>query len=285
MSAPPRSGSTTLRLSRRRLLTVGGAGAAALWLAPMGGVAEAATLEPALRRSSWTALGDPLVVASRDGRDAVLRLTAVSDLPVASKIQALRGHDAAFVLRFSGPAGLPAGLYRLQNAEVGAFDLSLGALADDGRYAAIVDRTVRVAGVNDDGEPVGVSVPSARAAQPEARAAASGSTAAGAPRSASAADRTRLRLHRLRLRVAPGRRTVEAELAVADLRGTRTVAVLLLRRGRLVARGHGAVRAGRPLRVRLGASRALSRGRHELVVALVDGEGRTTRIRRAVRLG
>lgn len=288
MHARPLDDPPSLRLSRRRLLAVGGAGVAALWLAPTGALAEAAALPVALRRSSWATLGGPTLRASRDGRTVELRLTAVGDLPVAETLPALRGHDAAFVLRFAGPPGLPAGIYRLQHAELGAFELAFGPLAEAGRYAAVVDRTVRIAGVDDEGAPAGVSVPSARAEQPVAAASAAGDARATAPSAAtarSAATRTRPRLRRLAVRAGAGRRHAVAELAVADLAGTRTVTALLLRRGRLVGRGTVAVRARGPLRLRVAAPRALARGRHELALAFVDGEGRTTRTRRRVWLG
>lgn len=204
MPASTRPDPNTLRLSRRRLLMVGGAGVAALCVPPMGGMAEASTLGPALKRSSWTTLGDPVLVASRDGRHAELRLLSVSDVPVASRLPVLRGHEAAFVLRFAGPAGLPAGIYRLRHAELGAFDLSFGPLADPGRYAAIVDRTVRVAGVDEEGAPVGVAVPADRTTRPDGGVAAS--TAAAAAGSRSAASRSPARRRRAsRSRIRPAR--------------------------------------------------------------------------------
>jgi hypothetical protein len=281
-----------LRLDRRQLLAAGGAGIAALWLAPIGGVAEAATLRPELKRTTWLGLADPGVTASVDGRRTALRLVEVADLPIATTIPALRGHDGAFALRFTGAPGLEQGTHALEHTELGAFELFLvpvGSAGPGRRYEAIVDRTVRIAGVNEEGAPVHVSVPEARAEQPAAGApAAPVVTAAGVPVSRVAAApraRRRPRLRRLAVRRATNRRSATIELSVASLGTTRTLNALLLRRGRVVGRGASTVRAGRPLRVRVAARRVLDRGQHELVLTLVDGEGRIVRIRRRVRLG
>jgi hypothetical protein len=281
----------TPRLSRRHLLAAGGAGVAALWLAPIGGVAEAATLRPELKRATWLGLADPVVTVEIAGRPAALRLVEVADLPVATALPALQGHDGAFALRFTGPAGLPQGTHALRHAELGAFELFLVPVGGAGagrRYEAIVDRTVRVAGVNEEGTPVRVSVPDARGATPRADAPTTPAvTAAGAPvaRTAAPQPRRRPRVRRLSARRAASRRSVTLDLAVADLGTTRTVNALLLADGRVVGRGALAVRRGRPLRVRVAAARGrLSSGRHELVLTLIDAQGRVTRIRRRVRL-
>jgi hypothetical protein len=280
----------TPRLSRRHLLAAGGAGVAALWLAPIGGVAEAATLRPELKRATWIGLGDPVVTADVGGRPVALRLVEAADLPVAAALPALQGHDGAFALRFTGPTDLPEGICALRHAELGSFDLFLAPVgAGEGRrYEAIIDRTVRVAGVNEEGVPTRVSVPDARGAAPRDDApAAVAVTAAGAPVNPAAAPRRRVarpRVRRLHARRAASRRSAIIDLLVADLGTTRTVNALLLQRGRVVGRGTLAVRSGRPLRVRLAARDSLPLGRHELVLTLVDAQGRITRVRRRVRL-
>jgi hypothetical protein len=281
----------TPRLSRRHLLAAGGAGVAALWLAPIGGVAEAATLRPELKRSTWLGLSDPNLTGDLAGRSAALRLAEVADLPVAATVAPLRGHDAAFALRFTGPAGLPQGIYALRHAALGTLELFLapvGAAGADLRYEAIVDRTVRVAGVNEEGTPVRVSVPDERGALPRADAPAPAMvSAAGTPLTPAAAPPgppRRPRVRRLTGRRAANHRSAILELSVADLGTTRTVNALVLTRGRVVARGVLVVRPGRPLRVRLAARRTLAHGRHQVVLSFVDAEGRTTRLRRRVRL-
>jgi hypothetical protein len=279
----------TPRLSRRRLLAAGGAGVAALWLAPVGGVAEAATLRPELKRATWLGLADPAVDVA--GRSASLRLVEVADLPVATALPALQGHDGAFALRFTGPADLPQGTHALRHPELGAFELFLvpgGALDGGRRYEAIVDRTVRVAGVNEEGAPVGISVPDARGDAPRGDAPASPVvTAAGTPvaRTVEPRDpRRRPRVRRVAVRRAASHRSATLDLSLADQGTTRTVNALLLARGRVVGRGAVAVRPGRPLRVRVAARGRLTAGRHELVLSLVDDQGRITRVRRRVRL-
>jgi hypothetical protein len=281
----------TPRLSRRHLLAAGGAGVAALWLAPIDGIAEAATLRPELKRATWLGLADPDVTVRAAGPSTALRLVEVADLPVATALPALQGHDGAFALRFTGPVGLPQGTHALRHAELGAFELFLvpvGGEGADRRYEAIVDRTVRVAGVNEEGTPVRVAVPDARGGAPRADAPPTPAiTAAGAPvtRAAPPRPRRRPRVRRLAARRAASHRSATLDMAVTDLGTTRTLNALLLARGRVVGRGAVAVRPGRPLRVPVAATRGrLSAGRHELVLTLVDAQGRITRIRRRVRL-
>ena len=302
----------TLRLDRRGLFQAGAAGAAALVAAGglrlTEGVAAAAPLPDHLRRATWTGLGDgALELLGGDGV-VPLRLTAVADLPVAASIPALRGHDGAFALRFDGPPQVEQGIHRLRHPRLGEFDLFLAPVGRDGRsraYEAVVDRTIRIAGVNEDEPPQVVDL-GVRGEQPPAGPAAV--AAVGAPVAAPAAvgargaavragrragRRGRVRRPPARARVAratarrgPARRVVVADLALAHGGTVKAVHATLRRNGRAVARTSARPRHGRRARLRFAArrGRAFAGGRHELVVTLVARDGSHTTIRRALRV-
>lgn len=278
-----------VRISRRHLLAAGGAGVAALWFGPGwsvdDGVAEAATLRSELRRSAWLQVTDPVVHATVDGRTAALRLTQVADLPIADQLAALRDHDGAFALRFVGPAGLPQGAWSLQQADLGTFELFVVPIERRGStqtYEAIVDRTVRIAGVNEDPVPAPrqITVPEARAEQP---APAVGATGPGAPRSSRTVRASKPRLRRVALRRGASGRVILAELALADATTVGSVHGLLFARGKVVARTSVAVRRPGRVPLRFAGRRTLPRGRYELHLTLVARNGRVTRIRKKVR--
>ncbi|WP_210492447.1 hypothetical protein [Patulibacter sp. SYSU D01012] len=275
--APPAPG-----LTRRRLLAAGGAGVAVL-LAP--GAAQAAPLSAELRRTTWAGLADGRVTATVAGRSVGLELVEVADLPIAAAVPALRGHDGAFALRFAGPPGLPSGTHGLHHPELGAFALfvsPVGAAGAAPRYEAVVDRTVRIAGVNEEGVPAAV-VPPARAAAPAATAPAPLVTASGAAVPV-AAPRRRPRLRTVAVRRGGGRRGADVDLVLTGTTPGTVVRAVLLRRGHAVARAAAPVRHGDAVRLRLRAGRALGRGRYELALVVVDREGRITRFRRQERL-
>ena len=283
----------SLRLDRRRLLQAGAAGAAgaaaltaAGAAAPAGplatGVAGAAPLPPQLKRATWLALGDRRLTLD-DG--TALTLTAVEDLSIAASVAALRGHDGAFALRFDGPAGIAPGTRTVSGAQLGAVDLLLGPVgpADGGRqrYEAIVDRTIRIAGVNEEDEPI-VLDPGARAEQPAA--AVPPPAIAAVTRRAAAARRAVPRLRGLTLRRGTSGRVLVAEVALREARDVVAVRAVLRIDGRVVARARGAVRGARTARLRfVGAGGARLPRRAELTLALVARDGRVTRIRRPVR--
>lgn len=293
MTDQPRNDLVTGRLSRRRLLATGGVGAAALWLGPglqlLDGIAEAAPLQPQLRRSTWLQVTDPAFSATADGRAAALRLTEVGDLPIASVLPDLRDHDGAFALRFSGPTGLAAGQVELRHASLGRFDLYLGPVDRDAGtqvYEAIVDRTIRVAGVNEEGVPAPVAVPEARGAQPQATAVAGPGPGSGPAPSAKVGPSGKAaspRVRRLELRRGSTRRTIVAELALAEAAEAASVHALLFAHGKLVARTTVDVRAPQRIRMRFLGRRGLARGRYELHLTVVARNGRITRLRRKVR--
>jgi hypothetical protein len=78
-----------------------------------------------------------------------LTLVSVDDVAGAQFNERLRGHEAAFSLRFSGPAdALPSSLYEVSNDMLGPFPLFLGpdgpAHGTEQDYNAVIDRSVRV---------------------------------------------------------------------------------------------------------------------------------------------
>lgn len=285
------------RLTRRGLLVAGGVGAATLWLGPewtvVDGVAEAATNSRELRRSGWLQATDPLLRATVDGRTVSCRLTGVTDLPIAAQVPALRDHDAAFAVRFSGPAGLEQGSWGFAHSELDTFGLFVVPVDEprggEQAYEAIVDRTVRIAGVTDDPVPPAeqVTVPPARAALPPATATATAVAYTGGharpARAAGAGAAPRIR--RIALERTRSRRSVVAEIAWANGGSAASVYGLLLARGRVVARAGGPVRRLSHLRMRLAGRRNVPAGRYELRLTVVDRHGRVTRIRRKVRVG
>jgi hypothetical protein len=261
---------------------LGAAGAPAGPLAPA--VAAAAPLPPQLKRATWLALRDRAVTLD-DGTP--LTLAAVEDLPVAARIAALRGHDGAFVLRFGGPAGIAPGTHTLRGAELGAVDLLLGpvgaAEGDEQTYEAVVDRTIVIAGVNEEDEPIVVDT-GARAEQP---AAASAPAAAGAAaptfRRTVAPRRAAPRLRGLELTRGRSGRVLIVDAALADAREIVQVRAVLRAEGRVVARARAAVRGSRKARLRfVAAEGARVPRRAELTLALVARDGRVTRIRKRV---
>lgn len=79
----------------------------------------------------------------------VLTLAAVEDVAGAEYDEALRGHQAAFSLRFTGPAdALPSALHEVRHDVLGPFPLFVGpvgtAVGRTQQYHAVVDRTMRV---------------------------------------------------------------------------------------------------------------------------------------------
>lgn len=295
MTDQPRTAPSPGRLSRRRLVATGGAGAAALWLGPglqlLDGIAQAAPLQPQLRRSSWLQITDAAFSATADGRTSALRLIEVGDLPVAALLPDLRDHEGAFALRFTGPAGLPQGQVQLRHRELGTFELFLGPVDRDAgtqTYEAIVDRTVRVAGVNEEGVPGPVTVPEARGEQPAPVAAPAASASPGVAPSAKAKAQAgqqaaKPSLRRVALRRGSTHRTIVAELALADASAAASVHALLFAHGKLVARTAVDVGAPQRIRMRFLGRRGLAHGRYELHLTVVARNGRVTRIRRKVR--
>jgi hypothetical protein len=280
--------SPTSLSSRRQLLRAGATGVAAVAVGAhwslIEGVASAAPLPPALMRSTWTALHDPRLTAATGDTRLALELVRVADLPVASVLTGLRGSDEAFVLEFTGPAGLPQGIVALSSPELGSAVLYLGPIAESTsgpqRYEAVVDRTVRIAGINEEGAPLPVDAPAARAALPPAVTAA-GVTAPPPP------NRRAVRTPVLRrASVARGRtrRQATVDLSLAQTRDIVGVRAALLRRDATIARASSPQRAPHGLKLRLTSSASIPAGRYTLLVRMTARDGTVTSARRAVRL-
>jgi hypothetical protein len=154
-------------LTRRRLMQAGAGTAAALYLGGferLSGVAGASWAPASLRRSSYAGLAERSFQVWVDGVPQVLELAGADDLPVAATVPSLRGLDDAFALHFTGVAGAAfSGATReLVHPELGRFSLFLAPVEQPGevqRYEAIIDRTVPIPGLGEDGAPRPVAAP------------------------------------------------------------------------------------------------------------------------------
>lgn len=260
-------------LSRRSLLRSGAGGAVAIYatqLAVLETDAMAAVLQPGLRRSSWLALEDSTVAFTSGGITIAGELTAVADLPIADRISALQGHDAAFVLRFRADAELPAGIATVRPSTGAPIKLLLTQVGTADELEAVIDRTVRVAGVNEEGTPDVVSVQAARAAAP----------AEGA---ASATTLRRPRLRAAAVKRGRGGRRSSITLDLSDTRDVVAVRVSLLsNRGKLVGKAFSVARRPHQLRLRLAHRGRFSPKPHRVAVRFTLRDGSILTSRRSV---
>jgi hypothetical protein len=158
-------------LTRRRLIGVGAAGAATLWLGGfdrLASIAGASTTSSSLRRSGYLSLSDLSFAVSVDGATHTLELIGVGDLPIAATVPTLIGLDDAFALYFRGTAtdSFAGGTRVFQHPDLGEFSLFVSPVDQPDTtqvYEAIIDRTVRVPGLDDDGAPAPVDPPRRRA--------------------------------------------------------------------------------------------------------------------------
>jgi hypothetical protein len=225
---------TASSLTRRQALQLGAAsGLAALLGGPA--VARAGTA-PALRRSSWA----PLVSQPVRAGAVTLRLERVADLAGAAGDAALRDHDEAFALTFTGPAGaLADGAHVFAHPALGSFALfaaPVGSPAGGSQhYEAVVDRSVgRTA--DPPAAPKPDVDPTERPGSPEAAATALEEYRAEVARQAGALQRRAVRRRRrARLRAARRRRAGRRRLRAVDRRA---------RAGRRTRARHLAVRRG-----------------------------------------
>jgi hypothetical protein len=260
-------------ITRRRLVQASAAGAATLWLGSFTKLVPAAgasQLTSELKRSTYLGLTDPGFKISIDGNTIPLQFAGVEDLPVAASVPALQGSDAAFSVRFVGSGFSPftSGTRTLSHPELGTFDLFVSpveARTATQSYEAVIDRTIRIPGVNDEGAPDPVD-PGKRG----------GGATSSKP--VAAAKIVKASLSRAR----SGRKVV-ADVTLSGS-GASDVRALLLRRGKVV--GTAAVKGGRS-RVRL-RFRLKSVGRpdskYELALTVVDRTGRVSSLGRKLRL-
>jgi hypothetical protein len=265
-------------ITRRRLVQAGAAGAATVWLGGLTKLVPAAGASPltsALKRSTYLSLADPGFKISIDGSNVPLQLAAVEDLAVAGAVPALRGSEAAFSVRFAGNGFAPfrSGTRTLSHPEMGTFQLFVSPVEARGAtqtYEAVVDRTIKVPGINEEGAPEPVD-PGKRGG-------------GDAPAKASGPKATAARFVRASLTRSSSGRKVLADVTLSNVDVAR-VNGLLLRRGKVV--GKVTVKGGRSrLRLRFALkSVARKKSKYELALTVVDRAGRVTSLRRSLRVG
>jgi uncharacterized protein DUF6916 len=273
-SAPETTSSQ--ELTRRRLVQVGAAGAATFWLGSRGrfeGVAQAAGNGKGLRRSDYLGLSDPGFTASVDGGSRALELVGIEDLPIASQAPALVNSDDAFSLLFRGDArgSFTQGTRELSHPQLGKVSLFVVPVerpTDTQAYEAIIDRTVRIPGLEDEGAP--------RPVDPGARA------ESASPRKVAAAGVSpALRRATLR-RSASGKRLV-ADIQLANAAAVTSVRATLRRRGRVVGSASAGSSRGHSL-LRFGTKAPLNTASYELWLVTIDAAGKATSLRKSVRV-
>ena len=130
-----------MTLSRRHFLTstVTLAAATALGVAEGPAAAEAATVRPALRRSTFVPLVGRVLTVARDGRRSRVRLRRIRDV-----VGAPAGDQESFVLQFGSERPLPDGIYTLSHPRAGRHRLFMSHV--DGpshrRHDIVVNRYV-----------------------------------------------------------------------------------------------------------------------------------------------
>jgi hypothetical protein len=261
-------------LTRRRLVQIGAAGAATFLIgsrAGFEGVANAAPAGNGLRRSDYLGLSSPNFSAAVDSKSHPLELVGVEDLPIAAQVPSMVNSDDAFSLSFRGNGrGFSQGTHELSHPELGKVSLFIVPVERRGAnqdYEAIVDRTVKVPGLEEGGAP--------RPVEPGARA-SSASRGAGAVHVAPRLRRASL------LRSTSGKRLL-ADVRLADAASVVSVRGTLLRRGRVVGTAQAGSTRGHSL-LRFGTRAPLNAARYELSLVIVDREGHAVAVRRAVRL-
>lgn len=262
-------------MSRRRLLRDGAAGTAALYLVSHWEVfdtaAHGAPLLPAMRRSTWTALVGTTIAAGTHA----LSVVEIADLPIAASIPPLQGHDGAFVVRLSGAAGLPAGSVAVTAPGGLAADLFVAPVGDRSApqsYEILIDRTIRIAGVNEEGVPAVTTPPAARTA------AVAGPPLVGGRRPVTP------RVLSASLRRGSGERRATAVLSLGSTRDIVSVRVSLLSGRVALARASSQARTPHRLDLRMLSGSPLRRGRYRLVIRLTARDGSVTTVRRSVKL-
>lgn len=265
---------TSTELTRRRLVQIGAAGAATFLIGSRGGiegVAKAAANGNGLRRSDYLGLSSSGFTASVDGGSHALELVGVEDLPIASQVPALVNSDDAFSLLFegSGPS-FPQGIRELNHPQLGKLSLFVVPVerrTGDQAYEVIVDRTVKIPGLEEGGGPQAVN-PGARAETAPSRKVA----AAGVGPS----------LRRASLRRSGSGKRLLADVQLSNAAGVVSVRATLLRRGRVVAMASAGSSRGRSL-LRFGARAPLNPASYQLSLVMLDRTGRATALRKAVR--
>jgi uncharacterized protein DUF6916 len=283
MHAPGSPPAPTARFTRRRLVQVGAAGAATAWLGGfdrLEGVARAAVgAHPELRRSTYLGLSTPTFQVAGESGSRALQLVSVEDLPVAHLLPGMRGRDDAFSVRFRGGASeaLPQGTHTMSHPQLGRFELFIAPVdqaGDTQDYEAVVDRTVRIPGLDEDGAPDPVTPPRARREVAERGALG---------RSGEARQARSVRLLKTSLQRTPRVRRLLARVTLGGQADVVSVHALLVRNGRVLAQATSA--AGRSQhRLRFDLRSAPRYRRYRLVLTVIDRDGNVTRLSRVLRL-
>jgi hypothetical protein len=264
-------------LTRRRLVQIGAAGAATVWLGKVGeftGTAQAAGSD-GLRRSSYLNLSTQDFTVVADGRSHSLQLISVDDLEIAAEVPALRDSDEAFSLRFRGDGrnSFDQGIHELSHSQLGTASLFMVPIEKSGSsqdYEIVVDRTVKIPGLEEGGGPAPVD-PGARASSE------SGS------RSGIGAAHAVPRLLTASLRRSNSGRKLLADVTLANAAGVTSLQATLIRRGKVVAGASAGSRRGHSL-LRFGIRAPLRGARYELALLAIDRDGHVTQLRKPVRL-
>ncbi len=283
------------QITRRRLVQVGGAATAALYLGRLPATAAAAGTPSHLARSAYAPLtGAPFTAISDSGAKITLRLSEVGDLARARREPAFAGRDDAFGLVFSAPSepALGSGIHDLHEPSLGDFALFISPVqssaAGEQRYEVVVDRSVPLATATEaaPAPPAQANAAPASAATPAAAAAATLAATTAPPRGARAATpKTKPK--------PPGKLVQSALLArrggeltvdvrVASGRGLVSVRAELWRDG--IEHAHAARRLqGRSVvRLHLRELRATPGGGYELRIIVKARDGKRTRAVRRV---
>ncbi len=265
---------TSTELTRRRLVQIGAAGAATFLIGSHGGfegVAQAAASGNGLRRSDYLGLSSSGFTATVDGSSRALELVGVEDLPIASQVPTLVGNDDAFSLVFAGSGpSFPQGIRELDHPQLGKHSLFVVPVerrTGDQTYEVIVDRTVKIPGLEEDGAP--------QASNPGGRA------ETASPRKVAAAG-VGPSLRRASLRPSTSGKRLLADIQLTNAATVVSVRATLLRRGRVVAVASAGSSRGRSL-LRFGARAPLNPASYQLSLVMLDRAGRATALRKAVR--
>lgn len=268
------------RFTRRRLVQVGAAGAATVWLGRfehIEGIARAAVgSHPELSRATYAGLSTATFGVAGG---TSLELVSVGDLPVAESVPGLQGRDDAFLVRFRGAGATPLtqGTHTMSHPQLGRFDLFVAPVdqaGDDQDYEAVVDRTVRIPGLDEDGAPDPVKPPAARREVAEGGAAGKSGGTAKKARS--------LKLLKVSLRRTNSARRLLARVTLGGQADVASVHAMLVRNGRVF--GQASSGGGRSHRLRFHLRSPVRYRRYRLVLSIIDRDGNITRLSRVLRL-
>lgn len=263
-------------LTRRRLVQIGAAGAATFLVgsrAGFEGVAKAAPVGNGLRRSDYLGISSSSFTASVDGGSRALELVGVEDLPIASRVPSLVNSDDAFSLTFRGDVrgSFAQGTRELSHPQLGKLSLFVVPVerpTDTQTYEAIIDRTVRIPGLEDEGSPKPVDGGArAKTASPRKVAAAGVSPS----------------LRRASLRRSSSGKRLLADIQLAHAASVTSVRATLRRRGRVIGSASAGSSRGQSL-LRFGTRAPLNAASYELWLVTIDSAGKATSLRKSVRL-